>query len=285
MTSEAHGRPGRLFQDNACDVDSRSGYSTPCDAPSERGSSPSGRPYACAQQRQRPEQPACLPSHDRDSDSSTHPAPEEGSNNFHLAEASARDDAAQLAQMLIAAELALEAAMAERGDLATAFEKSQRDLETCRAESAEKISAVKDACATPGVGKDAPREEAHTEVEIRCRELHGDVRTGRRAIAAMRKQNEALRTEMAQRDAEWGFRLHAAVMEAEWLRRGLADALADSELQAREFVSSLLQVQTEITVVQSRIETEGVLPSTSCSVALSCSPDWKLSAATGSPTS
>merc|ERR1711972_1018523 len=88
----------------------------------------------------------------------------------------------------------------------------------------------------------------------RMEQVEEDRRIGEEALTRERLENSALKAEMARRDAFWMHRARATDAQVETLRHSLADAWASNAAQADEFVSSLFEVQQQL----SRLETHAV---------------------------
>lgn len=145
------------------------------------------------------------------------------------ANASAGEDAQQLAEALLAAEMALEAALVAKeprqqaAEIALEAALVAREPGGCRA-----------ACEHPDSTSDASAI------------LSDQITQLQEALAVERSQNGALHAEMAQRDALWGARARDADAQAESLRQSLADAWSHNALQADEFVEALAEVQLQL---------------------------------------
>merc|ERR1711924_585611 len=86
--------------------------------------------------------------------------------------------------------------------------------------------------ATNGLGAEAgpprvtalPATSAAVELQACIAKLEEDVRIAQEALTCARSQNDALYTEMAERDTLWSARARAADAQAETLQRSLAEA-------------------------------------------------------------
>lgn len=146
-----------------------------------------------------------------------------------------------LAQALLAAESALEAALAERDDLAVS-------LGGARAELAVHSNAG-------GIPGSDGRDSCSRLLEERLRECEAEARRGQTELVAERTKAQMLRAECLQSRAECTVIREKAAAEAEQLQAGLAVVRADNQRLTEELVASLLEQEADIETRMAKVET------------------------------
>jgi len=148
----------------------------------------------------------------------------------HASDASAEDDAQQLAEALLAAEMALEAALLAKEPRLQAAE---------IALDAALVAREPGVCCADCQHPDSTGDGSAS--------LSDQIMQLQEALVVARSQNSALYGEMAQRDALWSARAREADAQAETLRQSLAEAWTHNAQQANEFVEALAEVQLQLT--------------------------------------